>query len=66
MFRTLQAAEIWDAHGAWVESHDAKFGPGIRDRFLMASKIQPDAVQAAKEQQKMCASLWLCPKLVAG
>jgi amidase len=40
-FRVCQAAEIWQTHGAWVESEQPQFGPGIADRFRMAASITP-------------------------
>jgi amidase len=36
---SMQAWEVWQAHGEWVRSHDPKFGPGIKDRFDMASRV---------------------------
>lgn len=36
-FRTLQAIEIWDEHGEWISSENPTFGPGISDRFELAS-----------------------------
>jgi len=38
-FRILQAAEIWQVHGDWVSETRPDFGPGVRDRFQMASRI---------------------------
>lgn len=38
-FRVLQAAEIWDVHGAWVRRYRPSFGPGVRERFEMAAGI---------------------------
>jgi len=31
-FRTIQAFEVWQTYGAWFDKHDAKLGPGIRER----------------------------------
>jgi amidase len=42
VFRTTQASEIWDMHGAWIESHDPQFGPGVRDRFEWARRVSRD------------------------
>jgi len=53
-FRTLQSAEVWQAHGEWVSSHDARFGPGIRERFEMASRVQPADVDRARQHQQTC------------
>lgn len=38
-FRILQAREIWDVHGAWITEVEPTFGPGVVDRFTMASGI---------------------------
>ena len=38
-FRVCQAAEVWEAHGTWVEATLPAFGPGIAERFRMASEI---------------------------
>ncbi len=47
-FRTLQAAEIWQVHGDWVRSAKPDFGPGIRERFDMASRVTDRQVSAAE------------------
>ncbi len=39
VFRTTQASEIWDMHGAWIETHNPQFGPGVRDRFEWARRV---------------------------
>jgi amidase len=38
-FRINQAAQVWAAHGDWVTATKPEFGPGIRERFEIASKI---------------------------
>ncbi len=48
VFRTTQASEIWDMHGAWIESHDPQFGPGVRDRFEWARRVNRN--ETAKAQ----------------
>ncbi|WP_036286543.1 amidase [Methylosinus sp. PW1] len=42
-FRNLQAFEAWGAHGAWIAAEHPQFGPGIAERFDMASKVTPAA-----------------------
>lgn len=42
VFRVCQASEVWDTHGAWVTAHRPDFGPGVAERFAMASRIGPD------------------------
>ena len=46
-FRTLQAAEIWALHGAWITEHAPTFGPGVRERFEQAARVHPEDVAAA-------------------
>lgn len=48
-FRTIQAAEAWEANGAWVRSTNPAFGPGIRERYEGASKITSEQVDAANK-----------------
>ncbi|RKL68268.1 amidase [Salipaludibacillus neizhouensis] len=38
-FRIIQGKEIWDAHGDWVKAVKPEFGPGIKERFEMASHL---------------------------
>lgn len=46
-FRTLQLAEVWRCHGAWVTAAKPRSVPGVRERFAMAAEVGPDAVAAA-------------------
>lgn len=41
-FRVIQAGEIWQEHGDWVSKNKPIFGPGIKERFEMASKISDE------------------------
>lgn len=47
IFRICQAAEIWDVHGAWVTANSPDFGPGVRQRFDLASQIDRETFAAA-------------------
>lgn len=47
-FQICQGYEIWSCHGKWVKQHSPDFGPGIKQRFEMASKISSE--QAKKAQ----------------
>ncbi|MBN9508804.1 MAG: amidase [Alphaproteobacteria bacterium] len=47
-FRLIQSAEVWSVHGAWVTETAPALGPGIRDRFLAASRLAPAEVAAAR------------------
>jgi amidase len=46
-FRVLQAREAWQAHGAWIEQVEPKFGPGVRERFAWAKTVSDEMVAAA-------------------
>jgi len=48
VFRTTQATEIWDVHGAWIEARDPQFGPGVRDRFEWARRVNRDETAKAR------------------
>ncbi len=48
-FRIEQAAEIWGNFGAWVTEHRPQFGPGVGERFEIASKVTPE--EAARERE---------------
>ena len=48
-FRVLQAREVWQSHGAWVEAHNPVFGPGVRERFEAAAAVTDDDVAVAND-----------------
>lgn len=52
VFRTLQAAEIWANHGAWIRADRPEFGPGVRERFEWAAAVGEADVGAAKEARR--------------
>lgn len=41
---TLQGREVWEALGEWVTEVKPELGPGTKQRFDMASQLQPDEV----------------------
>jgi amidase len=47
-FQTVQAAEIWQTLGPWIEATRPNFGPGIRERFAAAATITAEAAAAAR------------------
>ncbi|PYZ94740.1 amidase [Salipaludibacillus keqinensis] len=51
-FRLIQGKEIWDTHGTWVKATKPRFGPGIKDRFQMASQITSSEVEPQIELRK--------------
>jgi amidase len=50
-FRICQAYEIWDVHKDWTLAHEPDFGPGIKERFEIAAKIDPETFAAAQAQK---------------
>ncbi|MBB5704499.1 amidase [Ochrobactrum daejeonense] len=44
VFRHVQGAEAWAAHGDWISSGDRRLGPGVADRFAFGSGIPADLV----------------------
>lgn len=51
-FQICQAHEIWACHGKWVKLHNPGFGPGIKQRFEMASKISDGQVTKAQRHRE--------------
>jgi amidase len=47
-FRTVQAAEAWAQHGAWIEAHPGALGDEIAARFAWASTITAGAAGEAR------------------
>lgn len=56
LFRTLQGAEAWAAHGAWIRATNPGFGPGIKERFLLASRVTSAQVEEAREARERFAA----------
>lgn len=48
VFRVIQASEVWEAHGVWVQLTKPSFGPGIRERFEGAPLIPAEEVLEAR------------------
>ena len=46
-FRMHQGHEIWQHFGAWIQQSRPQFGPGIRERFDMTSRIGAAEFDAA-------------------
>ncbi|WP_413374721.1 amidase family protein [Alkalihalobacillus sp. 1P02AB] len=51
MFRIIQGYEIWQEHGEWVSATNPQFGPGIKERFAMASKITEEEFKQMGKSQ---------------
>ena len=48
IFRAVQFGEIWSEHGEWIDRIRPQFGPGIKERIEIASKLDPRKVAAAR------------------
>ena len=55
VFRPLQAREVWACHGAWIETHKPRFGPGIAERFAWASTITEQDVAVRRPLRQAAA-----------
>jgi len=51
-FRVIQAREIWLEHGQWASQNLEHFGPGIKQRFLIARDISEEAASSARDVRK--------------
>ena len=56
-FRIIQASEIWQEYGDWATKHMENFGPGIKDRFLIASQITSEETLRARESREVVSNL---------
>jgi amidase len=52
VFRVCQAAEVWQVHGDWVTREKPSFGPGVLDRFRMASSITEEELTPARRERE--------------
>jgi Asp-tRNA(Asn)/Glu-tRNA(Gln) amidotransferase A subunit family amidase len=51
-FRTLQMAEVWQRHGAWITARSPRLGPGIAARFAAAAGVAAEQVPPALERRE--------------
>lgn len=49
---SAQAHEIWRQHGPWITAAQPEFGPGIKERFEMASRVSDAQAEAAAAQRR--------------
>jgi amidase len=47
-FRIIQAYEVWQTFGAFVDRHKPQFGPGIRERMAFAASVTNQQVEPAR------------------
>jgi len=52
IFRICQGWEIWQTHGEWIQTSNPVFGPGIKERFEMASKITKQEFEQAHRRRE--------------
>ena len=51
-FRVIQANETWHTYGKFIEQHQPRLGPGIKERMEFAASVRDaDADEARKEQR---------------
>ncbi len=46
-FRIVQGSEVWENHGEWITKHRPIFGPGVKERLEIASKITANELNVA-------------------
>jgi amidase len=57
-FRTLQGAEAWRAHSEWIRATDPAFGPGIKERFELASHVtDAEVAEAGRARERFTAQM---------
>jgi amidase len=47
-FRTVQQAEAWRTHGAWITAHPGALGEDVAARFALAAAVTPAQEEAAR------------------
>ncbi len=47
-FRTVQAAEAWRAHGAWLTAHPGAVSGAVAERFALAAAVTEQQESAAR------------------
>jgi amidase len=48
IFRIIQASEVWQTFGEFVEKHQPRMGPGIRERMQFAASVKASDVAKAR------------------
>lgn len=47
-FRTVQQAEAWRTHGAWIHAHPGALGEDVAARFALAAAVTPEQEASAR------------------
>lgn len=56
IFRTIQAFEAWQDHGAWIEANRPELGHGVRERFEWAATVTTNDYRAAQARRSAIAA----------
>jgi len=56
LYRVIQAADIWETHGAWVEQYRPVFSPGIQERMESAARSNRAEVAEANMERERVAT----------
>ncbi len=51
VFRVCQAAEVWENHADWVRAAKPSFGPGVKERVEIASKLDPAEIARRRAER---------------
>jgi len=51
-FRVIQASEIWQSFGKWVEAERPSFGPGVQERLQIAASVTEGQAREARERRR--------------
>lgn len=65
LFRLIQGAEAWKAHGEWIEFRKPAFGRPIKARFDFAATVTEDQARDAQAERERLAAPLLA-RLAAG
>jgi amidase len=50
IFRIIQAGEVWESFGEFMQRHRPRLGPGVRERMELAAKVPKDEVAQARQE----------------
>ncbi|OEO33191.1 amidase, partial [Devosia insulae DS-56] len=56
VFRTIQAYEVWQDHGPWIEANQPRLGDGVRERLEWAATVSPADYEAAQARRERLAA----------
>jgi amidase len=51
-FRIVQAWETWRTYGSFIEAHQPRLGPGIKERMEFASSVSKHQADTARKEQE--------------